>query len=403
MGKNWGHTYVIDNRKMKNNTLESLIQDYLEGKIGEAKMYEDIQDYPLEELKKCFSDAMEVDYLMSKKYLGVDEEGAYKDFLKQIKLHAPKVQEPKKGGIRSILKYAAIFIGMVGLGLGLTYLSRSDNGQDILTITNKEVNLQLGNGKLEIINETGSTNILDTEGNVIAVQTGDKIKYKPTTNPKEIQYNELNVPYGKKFELELSDGTIVYVNSGSVLRYPTSFAAGNNRQVKLKGEAFFKVAEDKEHPFIVNSGSVNVRVLGTEFNVSAYNEDLETSTVLVSGSVQLYDSLSVDKQQTNVQLVPGEKGTWSKEQHSFKTDRVDTSLYTSWVQGKLIFRDMPFKQIRKQLERRYNVTIVNTDTALDNNTFSANFEEESIEEILEILDRTYGIEYTIKENQIIIK
>ena len=96
-------------------------------------------------------------------------------------------------------------------------------------------------------------------------------------------------------------------------------------------------------------------------------------------------------------------GTWSKDQQNFKKNKVDTSIYTSWVQGKLIFRDMPFKQIRKQLERRYNVTIVNTDTALDNNTFSANFEEESIEEILEILDRTYGIEYSIKENQIIIK
>lgn len=401
MEKNWGHTYVIDNIKMKNNTLESLIQDYLDGKIEEAKMYEDIRSYPLDEVKKCFLDFMEVDFLMSKKYLRVDQETAYKDFLEQIKLHAPNVQEPKKRGIRAFLKYAAIFVGVVGLGI--TFLSKSNNGQEIITIPNKEVHLQLSSGELEIIKESGSTNILDTEGNVIAVQTGDKIKYKSTSNPKEIQYNELNVPYGKKFELELSDGTIVYVNSGSVLRYPTSFAAGNIRQVSLKGEAFFNVAEDREHPFIVNSGSVNVRVLGTEFNVSAYNEDMETSTVLVSGSVQLYDSLSVDKQRTNVKLVPGEMGTWSKEQNSFKTDKVDTSIYTSWVQGKLIFRDMPFKQIRKQLERRYNVTIVNFDTALDKNTFSANFEEESIEEILEILDRTYGIEYSIKDNQINIK
>tara|TARA_R110000868_G_scaffold1647_4_gene13284 strand:+ start:1648 stop:2808 length:1161 start_codon:yes stop_codon:yes gene_type:complete len=386
---------------MKNNTLESLVQDYLDGKIEEATMYEDIQDYPLEEVKKCFSVAMEVDYLMSKKYLEVDEEVAYKIFLEQIKLQTLNVQKSKKGGIRRMWKYAAVFIGVVGLGL--TFLSKSNKGQEIITIANEEVNLQLGNGKLEIIKESGNTNILDTEGNVIAVQTGDKIKYTPTSKTKEIQYNELNVPYGKKFELELSDGTIVYVNSGSVLRYPTSFVAGNIRQVYLKGEAFFKVAEDQEHPFIVNSGSVNIRVLGTEFNVSAYSEDLETSTILVSGSVQLYDSLSVDNKHTNLHLVPGQRGTWSKEQRAFETDKVDTSIYTSWVQGKLIFRDMPFKQIRRQLERRYNVTIVNTDNSLDNNTFSANFEEESIEEILEILDRTYGIEYSIKDNQINIK
>ncbi|MDO6605652.1 FecR family protein [Arenibacter palladensis] len=388
---------------MKNNTLESLIQDYLEGKIEESKMYEYIQAYSVEEVKKSLSDSMEVDYLLSKKYLEVDQEVAYKDFLEQIKLRGINVKESKAGGIRTIWKYAAIFTGIVGLGLALTFLSKSNSGQENITIANEEVNLHLGNGKLEIIKETGSTNILDSEGNVIAIQTGDKIKYVPASQSKELVYNELNVPYGKKFELELADGTIVYVNSGSVLRYPTNFAASTSRRVYLKGEAFFKVAEDKEHPFIVNSGSVNVRVLGTEFNVSAYDEDLETSTVLVSGSVQLYDSISDNKKQTNVQLVPGERGTWNREQMNFKMDKVDTSIYTSWVQGKLIFRDMPFRQISKQLERRYNVTIVNTDSDLDNNTFSANFEEETIEEILEILDRTYGIEYSIKDNQIIIK
>ncbi|SHF49705.1 FecR protein [Arenibacter palladensis] len=388
---------------MKNNTLESLIQDYLEGKIEESKMYEYIQAYSVEEVKKSLSDSMEVDYLLSKKYLEVDQEVAYKDFLEQIKLRAINVKESKAGGIRTIWKYAAIFTGIVGLGVALTFLSRSNSEQENITIANEEVNLHLGNGKLEIIKETGSTNILDSEGNVIAVQTGDKIKYSAVHKPEETHYNELSVPYGKKFELELSDGTIVYINAGSVLKYPTSFITGNNREVSLKGEAFFKVAEDKEHPFIVNSGSVNVRVLGTEFNVSAYGEDMENNTVLVSGSVQLYDSLSVDTKTTQVKLVPGERGTWSKEQHNFKTDMVDTAIYTSWVQGKLIFRNMPFKQIRRQLERRYNVTIVNTDTSLDNNTFSANFEEESIEEILEIFDRTYGIEYSIKDNTIIIK
>ncbi|RTE52275.1 FecR family protein [Arenibacter aquaticus] len=388
---------------MEKSTLKRLVQDYLDGKIGEEQMYDDIQAYSLEEVKQCFSDAMEMDYLLSKKYLKVEQEVAYRDFLEQIKLHNANVHEPKIGGIRTLWKYAAIFIGVVGLGLALTFLSKSNSGQENIIIANEEVNLHLGNGKLEVIKEKGSANIMDNDGNVIAVQSGDKIKYKSTVKPESIRINELNVPYGKKFQLELADGTIVYVNSGSVLRYPTSFATSDNRQVSLKGEAFFKVAEDKEHPFIVNSGSVNVRVLGTEFNVSAYDEDLEASTVLVSGSVQLYDSLSVNKEKSNVQLLPGERGTWRKDHQSFRTDMVDTSIYTSWVEGKLIFRDMPFKQIRKQLERRYNVTIVNKDTVLDNNTFSANFEEESIEEILEILDRTYGIEYTVINNKIIIK
>ncbi|MCM4172780.1 DUF4974 domain-containing protein [Arenibacter sp. TNZ] len=388
--------------EMKNSTLKGLIQNYLDGKIGEAEMYDYIQDYPLEEVKEYFLDSMEVDYLLSKKYVNVDQESAFKDFLNQIRLQPVPLRKPKRRAIPAFWKYAAIFVGIVGLGLGLNSLLGSNDIQENLTIANEEVNLNLGNGKREIIKETGSTNILDSEGNIVAVQTGDKIKYIPLNKSVEIQYNELSVPFGKKFELELSDGTIVYINSGSVLRYPTSFTAANHRQVSLKGEAFFKVTKDTEHPFIVNTGAVNVRVLGTEFNVSAYSEDIETSTVLVSGSVQLYDSTSVNKKQTNLQLVPGERGTWSRERKDFKSDKVDTSIYTAWVQGKLVFRDMPFKIIRKQLERRYNVTIVNSNKALDNNTFSGNFEEESIEEILEILDRTYGIEYSVKDNQIII-
>ncbi|MCK0147199.1 DUF4974 domain-containing protein [Arenibacter sp. F26102] len=387
---------------MENSKLKNLIQNFLDGKIGEAEMYEYIQDYPLEEVKEYFLDSMELDYLLTKKYLKVDKEKAFKNFLEQITLEVEQVPAPKRKRKHVYLKYAAIFVGIVGLGLGLTSILRSNDSEETITIAAKEVKLNLGDGKVEIIKETGSTNILDSEGNVIAVQTGEKIKYKAVNTSTEIKYNELNVPYGKKFELEMSDGTVVYVNSGSVLKYPTSFAPKNNRQVYLKGEAFFKVTKDKEHPFIVNAGAVNVRVLGTEFNVSAYSEDAETSTVLVSGSVQLYDSISANKQQTNLQLVPGEKGTWSREQQNFKTDKVDTSIYTAWMQGRLVFRDMPFKHIRKQLERRYNVTIVNSNKVLDENTFSGNFEEESIEEILEVLDRTYGIEYSVKDNQIII-
>ena len=387
---------------MKNKTLERLIQDYLNGSIEDAKMNEYLKEYSLEEVKQYFKDSMEVDYLISKKYLQIDQESAFTDFLNQTKIPTTPENKPKKLTINYYRKYAAIFLGIVGLGMGLTFLSKSNMEQEIISIAEKEVNLQLGNGRLEIIKGSDSNNILDSEGKVIAVQTGDKIKYNPEYHSEEIKYNELSVPYGKKFELELSDGTIVYVNSGSSLKYPVNLEVGNHRRVYLKGEAFFKVTKNVEFPFIVNTGAVNIKVLGTEFNVSAYSEDDQTSTVLVSGSVQLYDSITSNNEQINLQLIPGEKGTWNKEQQSFNFDKVDTSIYTSWIQGKLIFRDMPFKQIRMVLERRYNVIINNTNKALDNNTFSANFEEESIEEILEILDRSYGIDYSIKDNQIFI-
>ncbi|WP_276167413.1 FecR family protein [Zobellia alginiliquefaciens] len=387
---------------MKKSSLEKIIQDYLDGKIEESKLYELVQDYPLELVKKCFYDSMEVDYLLTKKYLKVDKEVAFKDFLHQIKKQTIPVKKLQNRRTYPFFKYAAIFLGVIGLGLGITTFLNSEDTHDTLTIGNEEVNLNLGDGNVKIVKGTESSDILDSEGRVIAKQTGNRISYKSTDKSGKIEYNEISVPNGKKFQLELSDGTIVHINSGSILKFPISFSVGNHRRVTLKGEAFFKVKKNEEHPFVVMTENFNVRVLGTEFNVSAYEEDSEASTVLVSGSVQLYDSLSPIKMQSKIKLIPGEKGTWNKDLKVLKRDMVDTTIYTSWIQGKLIFRDVPFKDIRKKLERRYNVTIVNTNLALDENTFSANFEEESIEEILEILDRTYEIEYEIKHNQIII-
>src|SRR5690606_36367432 len=110
------------------------------------------------------------------------------------------------------------------------------------------------------------------------------------TNSDKLAYNTLKIPFGKKFRLQLSDGTMVHINSGSTLKYPIKFIAGENRQVYLDGEAFFDVAKDKKHPFIVNADNLNVRVLGTHFNVSNYPEDAVTDVVLVEGSVGMYRS-----------------------------------------------------------------------------------------------------------------
>lgn len=387
---------------MNNSSLEQLVQDYLSGKIEAAEMYKEIQNYTPEEVKQCFSDLMEVDYLLSKKYLKVDQEAAFSDFLERIKFQTIRDSKPKKRTMWTWGKYAAVFIGLVGLTFGLNLFLKSNHTQRPLTSIDNEVNLLLNNGKVEIITETGISNISDAEGKIIAVKAGNRIKYMPAIGEDEIRYNELIVPRGKKFELELADGTLIYINAESSLKYPTSFTAGNQRQVFLTGEAFFKVAENKQSPFIVHSGDVNVSVLGTEFNVSNYSDESYARTVLVSGSVAMYRSSTPDKEKTKLQLVPGEMATWSNEKKEFKVNKVETSIYTSWIYGRLIFRDCPFKDIQKQLERHFNVKIVNHNTQLNNNTFSANFENESIDEILEILDRTYGVEYTKQDNQIII-
>ena len=125
-------------------------------------------------------------------------------------------------------------------------------------------------------------------------------------------YNTLKIPYGKKFEVQLSDGTIVHLNAGTSLRYPVQFVKNQSRQVYLTGEAFFEVSKDKAHPFTVNTQEVNVEVLGTKFNVNSYTEDVSTDVVLVEGKVSLYKDKKTAENQ--VYLTPGLKGSNIKGQ-----------------------------------------------------------------------------------------
>ncbi|MGK4568546.1 FecR family protein [Flavobacterium sp. 3HN19-14] len=127
----------------------------------------------------------------------------------------------------------------------------------------------------------------------------------------------------------MSDGTVIHLNSGTTLRYPVKFIAGENRQVFLDGEAYFDVAKDKAHPFIVNADKLNVRVLGTHFNVTNYPEDDQTDVVLVEGSVGLYGSNTTFDATKNTVLKPGYKGSFNKNTSSINTKPVVTDFYTS--------------------------------------------------------------------------
>jgi ferric-dicitrate binding protein FerR (iron transport regulator) len=215
-------------------------------------------------------------------------------------------------------------------------------------------------------------------------------------------YNTLKIPNGKRFELELSDGTVVHLNSGTTLKYPVKFIAGENRQVFLDGEAFFDVAKDKKHPFIVNADKLNVRVLGTHFNVSSYPEDDLTDVVLVEGSVGMYNTNEEFNADKNTILKPGYKGSFNKNNNHINTKEVNTDMYTSWISGGLVFRDINFAAICKKLERKYDVNIVVKNQKLANEKFNASFGDKPIEKILSYFDEVYGINYIRKDNVITI-
>ncbi|MFH7016386.1 FecR family protein [Flavobacterium sp. FlaQc-47] len=311
---------------------------------------------------------------------------------------------PKKSNFRKYISIAASLVLLLGIGLayqkGIFNTAKTEPKFDYKST---DIVLQLEDGKVQIISENNSVQVKDAHGNVVGNQNGDEIVYENSSDLEHVTYNTIKIPYGKKFKLQLSDGTLVHLNSGTTLKYPVKFIAGENRQVFLDGEAFFDVAKDKKHPFIVNADALNVRVLGTHFNVSNYPEDAATDVVLVEGSVGMYRSNEDFDAAKNTILKPGYKGSFNRENTLISTKPVITDIYTSWINGGLTFRNMTFKNIITKLERRYNVTIVNKNEKLAGEKFNASFNDESIEKVMSYFNDIHGIHYTIKNNQILIK
>ncbi|MBU2904557.1 DUF4974 domain-containing protein [Arenibacter algicola] len=300
------------------------------------------------------------------------------------------------------IKYAAILVLVVGIGYFFTQQKLSS---DLPVIDKNAITLELGNGNIQIITEKEQSAILDKNGKVVGKQQGSVLSYKDVANEVVSAapiYNELTIPYGKTFKLILSDGTVVHLNAGSSIKYPVKFIEGTKREVFLHGEAFFDVTKDADHPFVVNVNDLNVRVLGTKFNVSSYPEEENVSTVLIEGSVALHGKDNDFNSANTVLLEPGYKGEWNQKSKETSITEVDTKMYTSWVEGRMIFRNTPFKIIRKKLERHYNVSIKNNNKILEEKTYNAVFDVESIDQVLRTLNEIYSIEYIIDQNEIVI-
>ncbi|WP_318342761.1 FecR family protein [Flagellimonas baculiformis] len=305
----------------------------------------------------------------------------------QKRLSAKKV---RKLSTSTILKYAAIFIGIVSLGIALK-LTLQPNEQPVLENT---ITLNTGDA-VKPIQEGKKQSIVLASGEVVAVQEGNTLRYG-LGNVDHPVFNELHVPNGKVFTLVLSDGTEIQLNSGTHIRYPAKFPTKGNREVTMTGEAYFKVSKDKEHPFIVNSEQVAVQVLGTEFNVTAYKEQSTINTVLVEGSVSLSHESNPENKTV---LEPGNKGSWDKVQETMSVEKVDTLLYTSWLNGEIVFRETPFSELLTKLERAYNVSIVNKNMGLEERAFNARYNRkvESIEDVLDALRVIAPFSYEIHQ------
>ncbi|SHI58065.1 FecR family protein [Arenibacter nanhaiticus] len=387
-------------------------------KLISAYAANEINKNQFNDLKKWLNEAPEnqkifIDYLLFYKKsqrigfidsLNVD--AAWATVVSQFQRPIDGTAKNLKGRLRilkptsKVIKYAAVvvlFFGFVFFYQNF-YLSRHS---EILS-SSENITLQLEDGSLEIINLDTSFNIIDPNGNVIGSQSGSQLVYTNQISEETIAYNTLTVPYGKCFQVILSDGTKVDLNAGTSLKYPVKFGKGKNREVFLNGEAYFDVKKDTAHPFVVNANDINIRVLGTRFNLSSYLEDRVINTVLVEGSISIYDQNATYKPETSTLLEPGYKASWDKNKQIIAIEEADIEMHTAWINGRIIFRHVPFNDIIKKLERKYNVTIQNNNEDLGKDIISASFDIETIDQVFSYINEIHPIDYAIKDNTVII-
>lgn len=193
---------------------------------------------------------------------------------------------------------------------------------------------------------------------------------------------ECFVPKGEKKCITLCDGTQVFLNSGTLFIYPEKFM-DNERRVFLSGEAFFDVTHDDTSPFIVRTGRLNIKVLGTRFNLEAYPDDKFISTTLNKGSVKVYSS---DSDSDGVILKPDERLIYNTDNKQFELNKVESEDYSVWIGGELRFIRQPLSKVFRTLERKYNIEFRLDDNINLNELYTANFKsDETIEQVVNVL------------------
>lgn len=316
----------------------------------------------------------------------------------------------KRGRVRQIgfrywWKYAALFILPLSVALVLWQGMKNEAEEEHRQFSavsrpgGERAILKLYNGKTVVLDSTMKSSLIAHEANVrIEMDSNHLLRYSSHDSiemANDNKNNELIIPKGGEYQVVLADGTKVWLNSASRLIYPQSFM-GKERRVVLSGEAFFDVTHDAERPFVVETSRMNVKVLGTRFNVNDYDDNEEVSTTLVNGSVEI---ISGDQQA--FRLVPGEQA-YGKENELEKRE-VNVRLYTSWIDGKFLFNNTELEEIAKQISRWYDVEIFFSNENVKKVRFTgAIVKFKPLEDLVRMIESTSQVRFSVKGRTIVI-
>jgi len=212
-------------------------------------------------------------------------------------------------------------------------------------------------------------------------------------------WQTIKVSPGIQSEFILPDSSQIWLNSGSVFKFPGSFT-GKVRRVELAGEGYFKIYKDTVNPFIVNTCGIDIKVKGTQFVVVGYPDESDIEVILESGNVELSRDNNKDEKPVSLTQA-GEKATYDFGSNRFSVQKVDIDKYTSWKDGILIFRDDPLSTVAKRLSRKFNVDIELKGINVKDYVYTATFKNESLSQILDLLEKSAPIKYVRTEQRIL--
>ncbi len=316
-------------------------------------------------------------------------------------LHS-KLKQRKQRTLTKWLKVAAAVAIPLVLGVSVLYVANKmttapvELSEDVSPGQSKAF-LELDNGQTIVLESTKRTVIQDDAGSVIGTDSLHILKYDINEEVEKVVYNTIRVPRGGEYQLELSDGTKVWLNSETTMKFPVNFI-GQTREVELEGEALFEVTKNQEKPFMVHPDESTIKVLGTTFNVMCYPDDLEEETTLVEGSV------AIEADDDVVILEPGEQCQLASHDHKLRVRDVDTDIYTAWRNGVFVFDNQDLETILRKVSRWYDVEVTFENHEDKDIVFRGNLPRYSEwTELLKVFESSSDVDLVLEGRNLIVK
>ncbi|MEZ2334600.1 FecR family protein [Mucilaginibacter sp. RCC_168] len=391
--------------------LGKLIAKYLQKELTEQEQDELEQwlqaDEHNQELFKKLTDQTIIDSELET-FEANDKNKAWRNIVKKTGFKSPA---RKKTTIKSWPAYAAAIVILIALGVTLTRYRNASGEQkmavkpqkDLLPGSNKAI-LTLADGSKIVLDNAKRGKIANQQNVVITKDQSGELVYQAaeTSQNEELPPVEKNVmntlatPRGGQYQIVLPDGTRVWLNSASSLKYPTAFA-GNERRVELNGEAYFEVSKDPNKPFYVKTATQTVTVLGTHFNINSYADEIATKTTLLEGSVRVTGNTNG----VMAKLKPGEQAVNTINAIDVK-ENADIDEAVAWKNGKFLFRNTDLHTIMRQLSRWYDVDVEYQGNVAQKHYRGRISRNVPVSDIFQIL-KTSGINFTIDGRKIIVR